>query len=271
MIKVLVKGAGDLASGVALAFHQSGFQVLMTEVAQPTVIRRTVAFASCVFDGETEIEGVAARRAEPETYQEILKSGKIGVLVDPEAKILGRYRPDIVVDAILAKRNLGTKMEDAPVVIGLGPGFTAGKDCHLVVETKRGHDLARVISRGSAVANTGIPGVIGGKGLERVLYAPAAGTVLHYRKIGDLLEEGDPVLEVSGRIVKSPFPGVLRGLIQEGLEVPSGMKIGDVDPRMEPGYCHSISDKARAIGRGALEGALMMGLEKKLFGVRRFE
>lgn len=271
MIKVLVRGAGDLASGVAVAFHRSGFQVLMTEVPEPTVIRRSVSFASCIFDGETEIEGVRAARVESHNYQEVLNSGRIGVMVDPEACIIRDFKPMILVDAILAKKNLGTSISYAPVVIAAGPGFEAGRDCHLVIETKRGHHLGRPIEDGSAEANSGIPGIIAGRGLERVLYSPVGGVVSHLKEIGDIVGEGEPVLTVSGVPVASAFRGVLRGLIQEGMTVPAGMKIGDVDPRLEKSFCFSISEKAMAVGRGALEGALMLGRRNNLFGVVAFE
>ena len=266
MIKVLVRGAGDLASGVAIAFHRSGFQVLMTEVLEPTVIRRSVSFASCIFDGETEIEGVRAARVEGHNYQEVLNSGRIGVMVDPEAGIIRDFNP-----IILAIKNLGTSISDAPVVIAAGPGFEAGRDCHLVIETKRGHHLGRPIEHGTAEANSGIPGIIAGRGLERVLYSPVGGIVSHLKEIGDIVGEGEPVLTVSGVPVASAFRGVLRGLIQEGMTVPAGMKIGDVDPRLEKSFCFSISEKAMAVGRGALEGALMLGRRNNLFGVVAFE
>lgn len=271
MIKVLIKGAGDLASGVAMAFYNSGFQVLMTEVKQPTVIRRSVAFANCIYEGKMAIEGVTAIHVTEENYSDYLENSNIGVIIDPEARIKEKYKPDIIVDAILAKKNLGTNIDDAPIVIGCGPGFTAGKDCHLVIETKRGHHLGNIIKQGKAIENSGIPGIIEGRGLERVLYSPVAGKVEHIKKLGDIVEQDDIILKVDGVPVKSPFKGVLRGLIVEGMIVPEAMKIGDVDPRLNPEYCYSISEKAMAIGRAAVEGSLIAGREKGLFGVLRNE
>ena len=271
MVKVLIKGAGDLASGVAMAFYKSGFQVLMTEVEQPTVIRRTVAFATSIYEGKVEIEGVTGRLVDENNYQECLESGSIGVIVDPKGLIRMKYKPDVIVDAILAKKNLGTTIDAAPIVIGCGPGFFAGDDCHLVIETKRGHFLGRVIEKGAAIPNSGIPGIVEGKGLERVLYSPVAGKVEHLKKLGDIVSEGDIILKVDGIAVTTPFAGVLRGLIEEGMVVPAAMKIGDVDPRINPEYCYTISEKAMAVGRGAVEGALLLGKQKGLFGVRRYE
>lgn len=271
MIKVLIKGAGDLASGVAMAFYNSGFQVLMTEVKQPTVIRRSVAFANCIYEGKMAIEGVTAIHVTEENYSDCLENANIGVIIDPEARIKEKYKPDIIVDAILAKKNLGTNIDDAPIVIGCGPGFFAGKDCHLVIETKRGHHLGNIIKQGKAIENSGIPGIIEGRGLERVLYSPVAGKVEHIKKLGDIVEQDDIILKVDGVPVKSPFKGVLRGLIVEGMIVPDAMKIGDVDPRLNPEYCYSISEKAMAIGRAAVEGSLIAGREKGLFGVLRNE
>ncbi len=272
MVKVLVRGAGDLASGVGYAFAKAGFQVLMTEIPAPTVIRRTVAFAEAVYEGQIEIEGVQGILVTRDTYQESIDYGKIGIVVDPEASIRKAYQPDILVDGILAKTNVGgTDILDAPIVLALGPGFEAGRDCHRVIETKRGHYLGRVIESGSAIENTGIPGIVEGRGLERVLYSPEAGKVRHFRKIGDVVEEGELLAEVGDAGVTAPFRGVLRGLIREGLEVPARMKIGDVDPRLDPEYCFTISEKAKAIGRGALEAALALGVEKGLFEVRYAE
>ncbi len=271
MVKVLIRGAGDLASGVAMAFHKSGFQVLMTEVEQPTVIRSTVAFATSIFEGEIEIEGVKGLQVTEDDFKEILEAGYIGVIIDPQGTIKNEYKPDVLIDAILAKKNLGTKIDDAPIVIGCGPGFYVGDDCHLVIETKRGHYLGKIIEKGSAIPNSGIPGIVEGRGLERVLYSPVAGKVKHYKKIGDIVDEGDIILKVNEIQVTSPFKGVLRGLIAEGMNVPKAMKIGDVDPRIEPRYCFTISEKAMAIGRSAVEGTLLLGRKKRLFGVRKYE
>lgn len=271
MVKVLIKGAGDLASGVAMAFHQSGFQVLMTEVEQPTVIRRSVAFANSIYEGKMEIEGVTGIHVTKDNYINHLEKGNIGIIIDPNGSIKDIYKPDVLIDAILAKKNLGTTIDDAPVVIGCGPGFSAGKDCHLVIETKRGHYLGKIIEQGSAIKNSGIPGVIEGRGLERVLYSPIAGKVEHLKKLGDIVEQDDIILKIDGVPLRSPFKGVLRGLIVEGMIVPKAMKIGDVDPRLIPEYCFTISEKAMAIGRAAVEGTLLVGKQKGLFGVMKYE
>lgn len=271
MIKVLIKGAGDLASGVAMAFYNSGFQVLMTEVGEPTVIRRSVAFANCIYEGKMVIEGVTGIHVTDNNYLDYLEKDNIGVIIDPECMIKEKYKPDIIVDAILAKRNLGTKILDAPIVIGCGPGFYAGQDCHLVIETKRGHHLGKIINEGKAIENSGIPGIIEGRGKERVLYSPVQGKVVHVKKLGDIVEQDDIILKVDGIPVKSPFKGVVRGLIVEGMTVPEAMKIGDVDPRLNPEYCYTISEKARAIGRAAVEGSLIIGRKKGLFGVMKHE
>ena len=173
---VLVKGAGDLATGTAVRLHRAGFQIVMTDIHQPTAVRRTVAFCQCMYDGATEVEGITARRAaNVEEVRAILAAGEIPVLADPEAHILKELHFDAVVDGILAKKNLGTRITDAPIVLALGPGFTAGTDCHGVVETKRGHDLGRLLLEGSAIPNTGVPGNIGGYTTERIIRAPADG------------------------------------------------------------------------------------------------
>ncbi len=271
MVKVLIKGAGDLASGVAMAFHKSGFQVLMTEVKLPTVIRRSVAFANCIYEEKVEIEGVTGVHVTEDNYSDYLEKGNIGVIIDPEGAIKEKYKPDVIVDSILAKVNLGTRIDDAPIVIGCGPGFFAGEDCHLVIETKRGHYLGKIIEKGSAIKNSGIPGIVDGRGLERVLYSPVAGKVEHFKKLGDIVELDDIILKVDGIPVRSPFKGVLRGLIVEGMLVPEAMKIGDVDPRIFPEYCFTISEKAMAIGRAAVEGSLIVGKKMCLFGVLKYE
>lgn len=253
----LIRGAGDLASGIALRLYRSGMQVVMTDLEKPLAIRRTVAFSEAVVNGEAVVEDVTAKRAETAAEaMEIVRSGKIAVLADPELVEARKLHPDVLVDAILAKRNLGTKMDDAPVVIGVGPGFTAGQDCHAVVETMRGHTLGRAIYRGSALPNTNIPGLIGGFTGERVLRAPKNGVFCSCRKIGDAVREGEIVGYVEAAAVSCTIGGVLRGLIADGTSVFEGLKIGDVDPRGEKDYCFTASDKAIAIGGGVLEAIL---------------
>lgn len=254
---VLIRGAGDLASGIALRLFRCGFSVVMTDLPHPTAIRRTVAFSEAIVHGETTVEDVIARRAESaQEAPELLQKGIIPVLADPDCTCRAELNPHVVVDAILAKRNLGTAITDAPIVIGVGPGFTAGVDCHAVVETMRGHTLGRAIYEGSALPNTNIPGLIGGFAGERVLRAPADGVFCAAAKIGDMVQEGDTVGFVEGQPMKCTISGVLRGLIADGTTVHQGMKSGDVDPRGEVSYCATASDKALAIGGGVLEAIL---------------
>ena len=253
---VVIRGGGDLATGVALRLYRARMQIVICEVAAPTSIRRTVCFSEAVRLGETAVEGVIARRAETAEVSALLEDGVIPVLVDPEARCIWELKPDAVVDAILAKRNLGTTMDMAPVVVAAGPGFTAGVDCHAVVETMRGHYLGRVIYSGSALPNTNIPGLIGGYAGERVLRAPADGIFQGARQIGDQVQAGDIAGYVAGVPMVCTITGTLRGLLADGVPVTKGMKSGDVDPRCEPDYCVCASDKALAVGGGVLEALL---------------
>ena len=265
---VLIKGAGDLATGTAVRLARAGFRVVMTDLAQPTAVRRTVAFSQCLYDGSATVEGLTARRAEhPAEAEAILAAGAIPVLADPAANILKELPFDALVDAILAKRNLGTRITDAPIVLALGPGFTAGADCHGVIETQRGHDLGRLILTGSAAPNTGVPGNVGGYTVERLIRAPADGLFEPLAAIGDRVEEGAPVARVAGSMVCARLTGVVRGMLPAGLAVKQGMKAGDIDPRCEARHCFTVSDKARAIGGGVLEGLLYFGKEKGLWSV----
>ena len=257
---VLIKGAGDLATGTAVRLHRAGFSVVMTDIAQPTAVRRTVAFSQCMYDGVSEVEGITARRAaNGEEASAMLAAGEIPVLVDPEARILNELPFGAVVDAILAKRNLGTSLTDAPIVLALGPGFTAGVDCHGVVETMRGHDLGRLILEGSAIPNTGVPGDVGGYTRERIIRAPADGPFEPVARIGQKVELGDVVAKVNGVPVAAQLTGIVRGMLPAGIPVTKGMKSGDIDPRCEVRHCFTVSDKARAIGGGVLEGLLYFG------------
>ena len=265
---VLIKGAGDLATGTAVRLARAGFRVVMTDLARPTAVRRTVAFSQCLYDGSAAVEGLTARRAEsPAEAEAILAAGAIPVLADPAANILKELPFDALVDAILAKRNLGTRITDAPIVLALGPGFTAGADCHGVIETQRGHDLGRLILTGSAAPNTGVPGNVGGYTVERLIRAPADGAFEPLAAIGDRVEEGQPVARVAGATVRAQISGVVRGMLPAGLAVTKGMKAGDIDPRCEVRHCFTVSDKARAIGGGVLEGLLYFGRERGLWTV----
>ena len=254
---VLIRGAGDIATGIALRLYRGGLRVVMTDLPQPTAIRRTVCFSQAIVLGETTVEGVRAVRADTASQAlERLAEGVVPVLPDPALTCLTSLRPDALVDAILAKKNLGTHITDAPVVVGVGPGFTAGMDCHAVVETMRGHTLGRVIYDGAALPNTNIPGLIGGYAGERVLRAPADGVFHQILNIGDEVKAGDIAGEVDGQPMRCTIGGVLRGLLADGTPVHKGMKSGDVDPRCRPEYCTTASDKALAVGGGVLEAIL---------------
>ena len=254
---VVIRGAGDIATGIALRLWRAGIQIVMTDLPAPTAIRRTVCFSQAIVHGETEVEGVSARRAETaEEALSLLAEGIIPVLADPAGTCIPVLRPAAVVDAILAKKNLGTAITDAPVVVAVGPGFTAGADCHAVVETMRGHTLGRVYYQGSALPNTGIPGLIGGFAGERVLRAPADGVFHQLLDIGAQVREGDIAATVDGRPMVCTISGVLRGILAEGTPVFQGMKAGDVDPRCKIEHCYTASDKALAVGGGVLEAVL---------------
>ena len=268
-MRVVIRGAGDLASGVALRLWRAGMDVVLLDVEKPTAIRRTVAFSEAIVHGEQTVEDVTAKLAAAETAEETLAAGYIPVLVDPEGRSVPKLKPDALVDAILAKRNLGTKITDAPVVIGVGPGFTAGVDCHAVVETMRGHSLGRVIREGSAIPNTGIPGLIGGFAGERVLRAPAAGLFHPLRDIGDAVTEGEILATVEGKPIIATLTGTLRGILPEGTEVFPGMKAGDIDPRCQRSHCFTASDKALAVGGGVLEAILALTGALKETSIRR--
>ena len=257
MGRVLIKGSGDLASGIALRLHRAGFRILMTDIAVPTTVRRTVAFSPAVYQGRMQVEDVTGVLCDSvKVAEQEIQNGNIAVMVDETARCIHEFHPDVVVDAILAKRNLGTKITDAPFVVGVGPGFTAGEDCHCVVETKRGHYLGRCIWKGSAIPNTGIPGLIGGYGLERLIKAPAAGIFKGTVEIGAVVKKNDVVGYVDQTPVLAQIDGVVRGLLQDGVEVTTGMKSGDVDPRCDVAHCFTVSDKASSIGGGVLEAVL---------------
>lgn len=254
---VLIRGGGDLASGAAWRLHRAGFRVVITEIEQPLAVRRLVSFAEAVYRGEFSVEGVTAVRAESTARAlELLTAGHIPVLVDPDARCAEALRPAVIVDARMLKRDPGATMPSAELVIGLGPGFTAGVNCHAVIETNRGHNLGRVYWQGSAQPDTGLPERVAQYQAERVVRAPCDGVLTGLAEIGDLLQAGQPVAEISGMVVPAPFSGVLRGLMHPGLVVETGLKIADVDPRGDPAYCSHISDKSLAIGGGVLEAIL---------------
>ena len=265
---VVIRGAGDIATGIALRLYRAGMQVVMCDLAQPTSIRRTVCFSEAIRLGETTIEGVRGVLCEDaEVARLAAQSACVAVMADPKASCVSDLHPDVVVDAILAKRNLGTAITDAPVVLALGPGFTAGVDCHGVVETMRGHDLGRLLTRGSAAPNTGVPGDVGGYTTQRIIRVPADGAFEPLAAIGQRVEEGQPVARVAGRTACAQLTGVVRGMLPAGLAVTAGMKAGDIDPRCRAEHCFTVSDKARAIGGGVLEGLLYFERRAGLWSV----
>ena len=274
---VIVRGAGDISTGTIHRLFRAGFDLLVLESERPSAIRRKVAFSEAVYDGRATVEGVwAVRIGSAEEAARCRADGYIPLIVDPEGESIAFLKPAVVVDAILAKRNLGTRMDMAPLTIGLGPGFEAGRDVHYVIETMRGHDLGRIISEGSAAPNTGIPGMVGGYGLERVIRAPGAGIFRDGKDIGSFVKAGEVIgrIEVPGSgaeavettgaetpgsmagtvEVRTVLTGVLRGIIRDGYPVTEGFKLADVDPRKEEQKnCFTISDKARCIAGSVLE------------------
>ena len=254
---ILIRGGGDLATGVAYRLHKAGLNVLVTEIAEPLSVRRKVSFSEAVYDGAITVEGVTGKLATPETVLSILDEGAIPVLVDPSLTILDTDLPiTVLVDATLRKRPPDIPLDTAKLTIGLGPGFTAAKDVHAVIETNRGHTLGRVYWQGTAMPDTKLPEQVMGIRAERVLRAPADGTLIAHGEIGDHFDQGDIICEVGGVPLKAPFNGSLRGLIRPGLHVKQGLKIGDLDPRDDPRYCTLISDKSLALGGSVLEAIL---------------
>lgn len=253
-----IKGAGEMATGVACSLHKANiFKLFMLEIEYPLAVRRTVSFCDTIYSGRCNVEGVEAVVAcSIIDIQKAWDRRAIAVIQDPEWRTVSQIRPDVVIDATLAKKNLGTRKDEAPLVIGMGPGFEAGKDVHLVIETHRGHNLGRIIERGAAFPNTGVPGNIGGHTHRRVLRSPCDGIFETPLEIGTVVQENQPIGKVGEETVTSPLSGVLRGLIHTGLKVEKGLKIGDIDPRGEVEYCYTISDKARALGGGVLQAIL---------------
>lgn len=256
-VLILVRGGGDLASGVIYRLYRAGFPVVVTELPAPLAVRRTVAFAEAVYAGEVTVEGVIGRRVNtPAEVWAALAQGDVPVLVDPDASVRADMPFQVVVDGIMAKRNTGTRITDAALVVALGPGFTAGVDCHAVVETARGHTLGRVYWSGCTLPDTGTPGRVHGYTRERVLRAPCEGHVHPRVAIGETVTQGQLICTVEGVPVHAPLSGVLRGIIHPSVYVHAGLKIGDVDPRARREHCFSISDKSLAVGGGVLEAVL---------------
>lgn len=257
---IIVRGGGDIATGTIHRLHQAGFRELVLETEHPAAIRRQVALSEAVYDGAAVVEGVKAVRLDTlSQMDQVIRDGNVPLIVDPEGKTIRELKPAVVVDAILAKKNLGTTRGMAPLTVGLGPGFTAGSDVDVVIETMRGHNLGRIIRGGSALPNTGIPGNIGGYTAERVMHAAAAGIFHNVRAIGDVVEKGDEIAwietgEKKHVPVKATLTGIIRGLLREGYPVTEGFKLADIDPRQsELANCFTISDKARCIAGSVLE------------------
>ena len=267
---IIVRGGGDLATGTIYKLYKCGFPILILEVPMPSAIRRNVAFSEAVYQGTQTVEDVTCYRAESLAQAEsLLQEGKLVVLVDPKGNSISQLKPMAVVDGILAKKNLGTHKAMAPITVALGPGFTAGEDVDAVIETKRGHNLGRVLWQGSAAPNTGIPGIIGGYGKERVIHSPAEGILRNVCKITDTVKKGQEIAVVeteSGNVsVVASLDGLLRGLIRDGYPVTKGFKIADIDPRTEEYQnCFTVSDKARCIAGGVVEAILQMKGERGL-------
>lgn len=256
----LIRGCGDLASGVAIRLHRAGVRVVMTELQQPLAVRRLVCFSEAVYTGECAVEGVTGRRVNDPTdllrILQVLSKGHIAVLIDPDGISIKHLHPHIVIDARMIKKNVPLIETSIKLIIGLGPGFSAGENCHAVIETNRGHMLGRVILDGPAEPDTGEPDVVANRRSERVLRAPTDGELQAHAEICDHLEAEQLVAEVAGQPLYAPFKGVLRGLLRSGVQVTRDMKVGDVDPRDDSRYCTLVSDKSLAIAGGVMEAIL---------------
>lgn len=263
-MKVIIRGGGDLATGVAEVLYQSGFKILILDIAKPSSIRRSVCFSEAIYDGETKVEDIICKKVENENEIESCWNKKIiPIMVDEKGEIIKKIKPDVVVDSIIAKKNLGTTKDMAPITIALGDGFEAGKDVDIVIETMRGHNLGRIITNGRAMKNTGIPGEIKGVSKDRVIYSLADGKFSSIKKIGDAVQKDEIIGYVGDVEIRGKISGVLRGIIREGYQVTKNMKIGDIDPRIEEkNNCFTISDKARSLG-GAVLRAIMFRMKEE--------
>ena len=254
---VAIRGGGDLATGVAVRLHRAGFSVLVLEIQQPLAVRRLVALAEAIYAGRVIVEGIEGRRADsPAEVASLLQTGVIPVLVDPQAASTSGLRPAAIVDGRMRKAPSELPLDAAPLIVGLGPGFEAGVDCHAVIETRRGHHLGRILWQGRASPDTKVPEAVEGYAVDRVLRAPRSGVMQGLATIGSLVRQGDALLAIDGQQVVAPFDGALRGLLHDGVRVERGMKVGDLDPRRETRFCREVSDKALAVGGAALEAIL---------------
>jgi xanthine dehydrogenase accessory factor len=257
---VLIRGGGDLASGVAFRLYKSGFKVVITELPKPLAVRRLVCFSEAIYAGEVTVEGIVAKRVseidDPLRILQLLSKGRIPVIIDPEGKSIQAVHPTVIVDARMLKSAPEPLHHSAKLYIGLGPGFIGGANCHAAIETKRGPWMGRVIWDGPTQNDSGIPELFGDKHSDRAIYAPMNGSLTLFKAIGETALEGEPIVEINGQPITAPFNGILRGLIHPEVEVRKGMKIGDLDPRNDPQLCNHISDKAIAIGGGVIEAIL---------------
>lgn len=262
---IVIRGGGDIASGTINRLHNMGLKVLVLEIENPNFIRRKVCYGQAVYENEFFLEGVISKLAHNENeIESIWAEDKVPVYIDPQMKILEKIKADVVIDAIIAKKNLGMTKDLAPFTIGLGPGFEAGKDVDIVIETNRGHNLGRIIKEGCAAENTGVPGIIKGYGKERVIHAPTEGTLKIIRDIGDCVKKDEIIGEIDGVPIKATLNGIIRGMIRDGSFVKKGLKISDIDPRKEElKNCYTISDKARTISGGAAEAVFSFLNRKK--------
>jgi len=255
METVIIRGGGDLGTGIAYKLYKSGYKVIILEINNPLAVRRTVAFSEAVYENEVTVEGVRGIFVKDKNgIYEILNSGTIPIFIDSEGDIIRDIKPLAVIDAIIAKKNLGTKKSMAPITIGIGPGFEAGKVVDLAIESNRGPNLGKIFYSGKPLEDTGIPSSVMGYAEERVLRAPIDGIVTPFYKIGDTINEGEVICKVGEEDLKAPFTGLLRGMIKEGLYVKKGLKIGDIDPRCINEYAYTISDKAKTIGDSVVKG-----------------
>ncbi len=257
---VLIRGGGDLASGVAFRLHKSGFRVVIAELPKPLAVRRLASFSEAIYAGEVTIEGITAKKVseldDPLRVLQLLSKGRIPVLIDPDGKSVQSVHPSVIVDARMLKLSPEALKHSAKLYIGLGPGFIGGANCHAVIETQRGPWLGRVLWDGPTQPDSGTPEAVGEKQTDRVLLSPIDGALVAMKTIGDMIKQGETVAEVNGQRIVAPFDGVLRGLIHSEVEIHKGMKIGDLDPRNDPQLCNHISDKALTIGGGVLEAIL---------------
>jgi xanthine dehydrogenase accessory factor len=257
-MNILIRGGGDLGSGVAFRLHRVGWNVVITEIEKPLVLRRTVSFANAIYEKETNVEGITARYIKDfKEIPELIHKREIPVLISPDRYSFPEYLPDVIVDARLLKKYIEYHLDIKPMVIGLGPGFKVGSNCHVVIETNRGHYLGRALWDGEAMTDTGIPGTVSQKSNERVLRAPASGYIQSNTVLGTFVKKGDLIGSIDNEPILAPFDGCLRGLMHNGIYVKEGIKIGDVDPRLDKNLIYFISEKSLAIAGGVLEAILV--------------